>query len=110
MKETNLLIGKNVIGLGSKVFVVAEIGINHDGSVNQAEKLIDAAAEAGADAVKFQSFRADHLLIPSRDRYSQQIDGAESAYQMLRRCELRGSREAEKACGRAGCIVPVYSF
>jgi N,N'-diacetyllegionaminate synthase len=88
MKETDILIDQKVIGSGSQVFVIAEIGINHDGSVNQAEKLIDAAAEAGADAVKFQSFRADHLLIPSRDRYAQQADGAESAYQMLRRCEL----------------------
>jgi len=88
MKETDILIDQRVIGSGSQVFVIAEIGINHDGSANQAEKLIDEAAESGADAVKFQSFRADRLLIPSRDRYSQQIDGMESAYQMLRRCEL----------------------
>jgi N,N'-diacetyllegionaminate synthase len=88
MKETDILIDQKVIGSGSQVFVVAEIGINHDGSVSQAEKLIDAAADAGADAVKFQSFRADHLLIPSRDRYAQQAEGTESAYQMLRRCEL----------------------
>jgi len=88
MKETDILLGQRVIGSGSGVFVMAEIGINHDGSVSQAEKLIDAAAESGADAVKFQSFRVDKLLIPSRDRYAQQTDGAESAYQMLRRCEL----------------------
>jgi N-acetylneuraminate synthase/N,N'-diacetyllegionaminate synthase len=88
MKETDILIGSKVIGSGSKVFVVAEIGINHNGSVSQAEKMIAAAAKSGADAVKFQSFRADRLLIPSRDRYAQQSDGAESAYQMLRRCEL----------------------
>jgi len=88
MRETDILIGQKVIGSGSNVFVVAEIGINHDGSVSQAERLIDAAADAGADAVKFQSFRVDHLLIPSRDRYTQQADAAESAYQMLQRCEL----------------------
>jgi N,N'-diacetyllegionaminate synthase len=88
MKETDILIGSRVIGLGSNIFVVAEIGINHNGSVRQAEKLIDAAAKSGADAVKFQSFHADRLLIPSRDRYAQQSEGAESAYQMLRRCEL----------------------
>ncbi len=88
MKENNILIGQKIIGPGSRVFVIAEIGINHNGSVSQAEKLIDAAAQAGADAVKFQSFRADRLLIPSRDRYAQQTDGVESAYQMLRRCEL----------------------
>jgi N,N'-diacetyllegionaminate synthase len=88
MKETDILIDQRVVGPGSKVFVIAEIGINHNGSASQAEKMIDAAAESGADAVKFQSFRVDRLLIPSRDRYAQQMDGAESAYQMLRRCEL----------------------
>jgi len=88
MRETDILIGQRVIGSGSGVFVVAEIGINHDGSVSQAERLIDAAAECGADAVKFQSYRVDRLLIPSRERYAQQTDGNESAYQMLRRCEL----------------------
>jgi N,N'-diacetyllegionaminate synthase len=88
MRDTDILVGQRVVGPGSNVFVVAEIGINHDGSVSQAERLIDAAAEAGADAVKFQSYRVDRLLIPSRDRYAQQGDGTESAYQMLRRCEL----------------------
>jgi N,N'-diacetyllegionaminate synthase len=88
MKETDIWIDQKVIGVGSKVFVIAEIGINHDGDVYQAEKLIDAAAEAGADAVKFQSFRVDRLLIPSKARYVQQTEGLESAYQLLRRCEL----------------------
>ena len=95
MKETDILIGQKIIGSGSQVFVIAEIGINHDGSISQARKLIDAAAESGADAVKFQSYRTDHLLIPSRDRYAQQTDGAESAYQMLRRCELSWDDQAK---------------
>jgi N-acetylneuraminate synthase/N,N'-diacetyllegionaminate synthase len=88
MKETDILIGSKIIGSAAQVFIIAEIGINHDGSAVQAERLIEAAAASGADAVKFQSYRADRLLIPSRDRYVQQSDGAESAYQMLRRCEL----------------------
>jgi N,N'-diacetyllegionaminate synthase len=88
MKELDILAGEKVIGSGSNVFVIAEIGINHNGSATQAIKMIDAAAACGADAVKFQSFRADKLVIPSRDRYSQQVDGTESAYQMLRRFEL----------------------
>lgn len=88
MKEMDILVGEKVIGSGSNVFVIAELGINHNGNAGQAEKLIDAAAECGADAVKFQSFRADRLLIPSLDRYAQQAESGESAYQMLRRCEL----------------------
>jgi len=95
MKETDILIADKIIGSGSRVFVVAEIGINHNGSASQAEKLIDAAAESGADAVKFQSFRADRLLVPSRDRYAQQGDGGESAYQLLRRCELSWEDQAK---------------
>ncbi|HTY60960.1 MAG TPA: N-acetylneuraminate synthase family protein [Acidobacteriota bacterium] len=94
MKETDILIGQKVIGSGSQVFVIAEIGINHNGSPAQAEKLIDAAAASGADAVKFTSYRTDYLLIPSRDRYVKQADGEESAYQILRRCEL--SRESQE--------------
>jgi N-acetylneuraminate synthase/N,N'-diacetyllegionaminate synthase len=99
MKETDILIGQKVIGSGSQVFVIAEIGINHGGSVSQARKLIDAAAVSGADAVKFQSYRVDHLLIPSRDRYAQQTEAEESAYQLLRRCELSWEDQAElKRC------------
>ncbi|MDR0309977.1 MAG: N-acetylneuraminate synthase family protein [Acidobacteriota bacterium] len=80
-------LGGRIVGSGAGVFVIAEIGINHNGSVEEAAKLIDAAADCGADAVKFQSFRADRLLICSRDRYAQQ-SGGESAYDLLRRCEL----------------------
>jgi len=69
MKEQEILIGNKIIGSESGIFVIAEIGINHDGSVSQANRLIDAAAECGADAVKFQSFRAERLLIHSQDRY-----------------------------------------
>jgi N,N'-diacetyllegionaminate synthase len=88
MREMDILVEETVVGPGSKVFVMAEIGINHNGNVNQAIKMIDEAAESGADAVKFQSFRVDKLLIPSQNRYAQQMGSMESAYQMLRRCEL----------------------
>ncbi len=41
-----------------KVIIIAEAGVNHNGDINQAKKLIDVAADAGADYVKFQSFKA----------------------------------------------------
>jgi sialic acid synthase SpsE len=51
--------------LGPRVLVIAEIGNNHDGSIPQAERLIEAAAEAGADAVKFQTHIAEAEMLPS---------------------------------------------
>lgn len=56
-----LTIGKNKINENSKIFIIAEVGSNHDGKLEQAFQLIDIAAEAGADAVKFQIFKADKL-------------------------------------------------
>jgi sialic acid synthase SpsE len=53
------------LGEGRPALVVAEIGNNHDGSIRQAERLIDAAAEAGADAVKFQTHIAEAEMLPS---------------------------------------------
>ena len=45
----------------SKVFIIAEAGVNHNGSIDIAKKLIDVASSAGADAVKFQTFKAKNL-------------------------------------------------
>ena len=43
------------------VFIIAEAGVNHNGSIDLAKKLIDVASDAGADAIKFQSFKAENL-------------------------------------------------
>ena len=95
MIESQILIGQRAVGTGSKVLVIAEIGINHGGNVDMAHRLVDAAADAGADAVKFQTFRADKLMIPIRDRLAQQIDGSESAYEMFQRMELTPEAHAQ---------------
>ncbi len=60
-----MLVGTRSVGVGSPALIIAEIGNNHDGSVYQAERLIDAAAEAGADAVKFQTHIAEAEMHPS---------------------------------------------
>lgn len=74
-----------------KVFVIAEAGVNHNGSLDLARRLIDVAASAGADAVKFQTFKADRLATGSAVKADYQkatTDAGESQRELLRRLEL----------------------
>ena len=92
-----------------KTFIIAEAGVNHNGSFELAKKLIDAAAEAGADCVKFQTFKADTIVSKSAKKadYQQKTtDAAESQYQMLKRLELSESdhRELQKYCRKKGIM------
>lgn len=57
-----LRVGRRLIGPGQPAFIIAELGSNHDQNLKQAKKLIDAAAETGADAVKFQSLQFSELF------------------------------------------------
>lgn len=59
---TELKIGNKLVGQDHPVFIIAEAGSNHNGKIEYAKKLIDASADAGADAVKFQSFKAEKLF------------------------------------------------
>ena len=62
MSGKNIKIGNKVVGEGDPTFIIAEAGSNHDGKLEQAKRLIDIAAEAGADAIKFQAFKADKIF------------------------------------------------
>lgn len=73
------------------VFIIAEAGVNHNGSVDLAKKLIDAASISGADAVKFQTFKAENLVVKNThkaDYQKQTTDASESQFDMIKKLEL----------------------
>ena len=82
----------------NKTLIIAEAGVNHNGDLDRAKQLIDAAAKAGADLVKFQTFSADRLVTRTATKavyQSQTTDKAESQYEMLRRLELSSEMHRE---------------
>ena len=73
------------------VFIIAEAGVNHNGSLELAKKLIDVAVEAGADAVKFQTFKAVNLVSQTAEKadyQKQTTDESESQFDMIKKLEL----------------------
>ena len=73
------------------VFIIAEAGVNHDGSIDNAYRLIDVAVEAGADAIKFQTFKAESLVSKNVDKANYQkqtTNESESQFEMIKRLEL----------------------
>ena len=82
----------------SKVFIIAEAGVNHNGNINIAKKLIDAASEAGVDAVKFQSFITEKIVSKYTEKAGYQkktTDKNESQYGMIKKLELDKERHME---------------
>jgi N-acetylneuraminate synthase len=87
--------------------IIAEAGVNHNGSLDTAHQLVDAAADAGADVVKFQTFRADKLVTRHANKavYQQRLtDGEQSQFDMLKALELSESahRELQQHCVERG--------
>jgi len=75
----------------SKVFIIAEAGVNHNGSTELAKKLIDVAVHSGADAIKFQTFKAENLVSKKAQKaeyQKQTTDSKESQFEMIKKLEL----------------------
>jgi N,N'-diacetyllegionaminate synthase len=95
---TSIRIGNRVIGPEQPCFIIAEVGVNHNGDPKIAKQMIDGIAETGADCVKFQTFHADEFVRSTEetyDYYSQGKKVTESMLEMFRRLELKKDVFAE---------------
>lgn len=90
MKIPKVKIGDKLVGEGEPVFIIAEAGSNHNRKLKQAKRLIDVAANAGADAVKFQTFSADKIVAKTSPKaaYMKKVSEKESVYEIFKRVEL----------------------
>jgi N,N'-diacetyllegionaminate synthase len=89
---TVVKIADRQIGEGRPCFIIAEAGVNHNGDIGLAKKLIDAAHEAGADAVKFQTFKAEAIVTADAEKaeYQKVTTGSrETQIEMLKKLELK---------------------
>ena len=98
-------IGSKLIGEEEPCFIIAEAGVNHNGDIKLAKKLIDAAKDAGADAVKFQTFHAEEIVTLKSEKAIYQHRAKEKTqYEMLKALELSFDefRELKRYCDNKG--------
>lgn len=94
----NIYIKDRLISESSPTYIIAEAGVNHNGKIKLAKELIDVAVEAKVDAVKFQSFKTESLILESveKAKYQQETTGsADSQFQMLKKLEMSTDQMAE---------------
>ena len=91
--------------MSERIFIIAEAGVNHNGSLELAKKLIDIASEAGADAVKFQSFKTELLVTRDAQKADYQLkntDNGQNQFEMLKKLELNEDAHRELISHAAG--------
>ncbi len=89
----NIKIENKIIGPGYPVFFIAEAGVNHNGSIKHAKKLVDIAKKCGADAVKFQSFKTENIILAKAPKSKYHIettgsDKSQSWFELLKTQEM----------------------
>lgn len=97
------------LNLNKKTFIVAEAGVNHNGNLDMAKKMIVEAKKCGADAIKFQHFTADQLVTKKATKAIYQIKNTgnnKSQYEMLKKLELKENDyfELKKTCKKKNSI------
>ena len=102
-------VGDRRIGAGCPTFLAAEVGINHNGNLDVAHRMIDAAATAGADGVKFQNFRAEDFISTKELTYEYVVSSEtvrESQLEMFKRYQTRPEwlSELKEHCDQAGVV------
>jgi len=86
-------IGDRLIGPGYPTYVVAEAGVNHKGSLEAAKRMIDEAKRAGADAIKFQTYKAEKLVTRTAPRYWEDAEASGTQYAIFKRSDSFGEME-----------------
>ncbi|KYH30156.1 MULTISPECIES: N-acetylneuraminate synthase [Clostridium] len=108
-------IKEKVLGNGNPCFIIAEGGVNHNGDINLAKKMVDKAVEAGADAIKFQTFKSEKLVTKyaAMAKYQKDNMGIEdSQFSMLKKLELSYDEFADlkEYCDMKGIIFMSTPF